>query len=41
VLSLDEMVLAVLERKMHFARQGNREIAPDSLELHEELATHA
>ena len=39
-LSLDEMVLAVLERKMHFVRQDKREITPDSRALHEELAAH-
>ena len=41
MLSLDEMVFAVLERKMHFVRQEKREITPDSRDLHKELATHA
>ncbi len=40
-LSLNEMVLAVLERKMHFVRAASREIAPDALALHEELTHHA
>ncbi len=40
-LSLDEMVLAVLERKMHFVRQARQALSPDSLSLHEELAAHA
>ncbi len=40
-LSLDEMVLAVLDRKIHFLRAAAREIAPDALALHEELTTHA
>jgi len=40
-LSLDEMVLAVLERKMHFVRAKAGEIAPDSIALHDELTAHA
>lgn len=40
-LSLDEMVLAVLERKLHYVRAASREISPDSLALLEELTTHA
>jgi predicted HD superfamily hydrolase involved in NAD metabolism len=40
-LSLDEMVLAVLERKMHFVRASSREVAADALALHQELTTHA
>jgi predicted HD superfamily hydrolase involved in NAD metabolism len=40
-LSLDEMVLAVLERKLRFLRADSQEIAPDSLALREELAAHA
>jgi nicotinate-nucleotide adenylyltransferase len=40
-LSLDEMVLAVLERKLHFLRAASIEVAADSRELHEELTTHA
>jgi predicted HD superfamily hydrolase involved in NAD metabolism len=40
-LSLEEMVLAVLERKLHFLRADTLEIAPDSLSLREELAAHA
>jgi nicotinate-nucleotide adenylyltransferase len=40
-LSLDEMTLAVLERKIHYVRAGGREISPDSRALHEELASHA
>jgi len=40
-LSLDEMVLAVLDRKLHFIRAAAKEIAPDAIALHEELTTHA
>ena len=40
-LSLDEMVLAVLERKMHFVRAASKEIAADSKALHEELTANA
>jgi len=40
-LSMDEMVLAVLERKLHFLRAAAIEVAPDSRELHEELTTDA
>ena len=40
-LSLDEMTLAVLERKIHYVRAEAREIAPDARALHEELTAHA
>ncbi len=40
-LALDEMVLAVLERKLHFVRAESKEIAPDALALYEELTKHA
>ena len=40
-LSLDEMVLAVLDRKIHFVRAQSGEIAPDALALRHELTTHA
>jgi HD superfamily phosphohydrolase YqeK len=40
-LSLDEMVLAVLERKIHFVKAASKEVASDARELHEELTTHA
>jgi HD superfamily phosphohydrolase YqeK len=40
-LSLDEMTLAVLERKIHYVRAEAREIAPDAQALHAELTTHA
>jgi nicotinate-nucleotide adenylyltransferase len=40
-LSLDEMVLAVLERKLHFVRAASLEIAPDALALHQELTHNA
>jgi nicotinate-nucleotide adenylyltransferase len=40
-LSLDEMVLAVLDRKIHFLRAASLEIAPDAQKLHQELTTHA
>jgi nicotinate-nucleotide adenylyltransferase len=39
--SLDEMVLAVLERKLHYVRAESRAVAPDALALHEELTSHA
>jgi hypothetical protein len=35
------MVLAVLERKMHFVRAASKEIAADSQALHEELTANA
>jgi predicted HD superfamily hydrolase involved in NAD metabolism len=40
-LSLDEMVLAVLERKIHFVKAAAREVAPDAQVLHAELKTNA
>jgi nicotinate-nucleotide adenylyltransferase len=40
-LSLDEMVLAVLERKIHFVKAAAKEVAADAQALHEELTTHA
>jgi HD superfamily phosphohydrolase YqeK len=40
-LSLDEMTLAVLERKMHYVRAESREVAPDALSLYQELTAHA
>jgi nicotinate-nucleotide adenylyltransferase len=40
-LSLDEMVLAVLERKLHHVRAQSIEVAPESQALHEELTRHA
>jgi predicted HD superfamily hydrolase involved in NAD metabolism len=40
-LSLDEMVLAVLERKIHFVKAASKEVAADAQKLHEELTTHA
>jgi nicotinate-nucleotide adenylyltransferase len=40
-LSLDEMVLAVLERKIHYVRAEGLEIAPDARALYEELTAHA
>jgi predicted HD superfamily hydrolase involved in NAD metabolism len=40
-LSLDEMVLAVLERKIHFVKAASKEVAPDARALHEELTSHA
>ena len=40
-LSLDEMVLAVLERKLHYVRAEAQEPAPDSLALHQELTRNA
>jgi nicotinate-nucleotide adenylyltransferase len=40
-LSLDEMTLAVLERKIHYVRAEAREIAPDAQALHAELTAHA
>ncbi len=39
-MSLDEMVLAVLERKMHFVRAASREVAEDARALHEELKSN-
>ena len=40
-LSLDEMTLAVLERKLHYVRADGREIAPGAQALHQELSAHA
>ncbi|HEY9594510.1 MAG TPA: bis(5'-nucleosyl)-tetraphosphatase (symmetrical) YqeK [Spirochaetia bacterium] len=40
-LALDEMVLAVLERKLHYVRAAGSAVAPDALALYEELTTHA
>jgi nicotinate-nucleotide adenylyltransferase len=40
-LSLDEMVLAVLERKMHYVRAASGVLAPQSLALHRELKKDA
>ena len=40
-LSLDEMVLAVLERKIHFVQAASKEIAADAMALHEELTANA
>jgi predicted HD superfamily hydrolase involved in NAD metabolism len=40
-LSLDEMVLAVLERKIHFVKAAAREIAADAQALLAELKTNA
>ena len=40
-LSLDEMVLAVLERKLHHVRAQSRQIAPPAQALHEELTRNA
>jgi nicotinate-nucleotide adenylyltransferase len=40
-LSLDEMVLAVLERKMYYVRAASGVLAPDSLALHGELRENA
>jgi nicotinate-nucleotide adenylyltransferase len=40
-LSLDEMVLAVLERKMHYVRAASGVLAPDSLALQKELRENA
>ncbi len=40
-LSLDEMVLAVLERKMHYVRAAGGVLAPQSLALHRELRKDA
>lgn len=39
-LSLDEMVLAVLERKIHFVKAAAREVAEDARALHEELKSN-
>ena len=40
-LSLDEMVLAVLDRKIHFVKAASQEVAGDSMTLREELTSHA
>lgn len=40
-LSLQEMVLAVLERKMHYVRVASGVLAPESLALHKELKENA
>jgi len=40
-LGLDEMVLAVLERKIRHVRAESREVAPAAHALREELASHA
>jgi predicted HD superfamily hydrolase involved in NAD metabolism len=40
-LALDEMVLAVLERKLHYVRAAGGTAAPDAIALHEELTSHA
>jgi predicted HD superfamily hydrolase involved in NAD metabolism len=40
-LSLDEMVFAVLERKIHYVKAEGHEIAPDAKALYQELSTHA
>lgn len=40
-LSLNEMVLAVLERKMHYVRAASGVLTPDSLALHKELRENA
>lgn len=40
-LSLDEMVLAVLDRKIHFVKAASKEVASDAVSLHEELTRHA
>jgi len=40
-LSLDEMTLAVLERKLHHVRAQSQEIVPAAQALHEELTKHA
>jgi len=40
-LSLDEMVLAVLDRKIHFVKSASQEVAGDSMTLREELTSHA
>ena len=40
-LSLDEMTLAVLERKLHYVRAEGLEVAPAAQSLHEELTRHA
>jgi len=39
-LSLDEMVLAVLERKIHYVKAAAREVAEDAKRLHEELKSN-
>ena len=40
-LSLNEMVLAVLDRKLHFVRAASKEVAADALSLREELTANA
>jgi len=40
-LSLDEMTLAVLERKLHYVRAEGLEVAPAAQSLHQELTRHA
>ncbi len=40
-LSLDEMVFAVLERKIHYVKAEGQEVAADALALYEELSSHA
>ena len=40
-LSLDEMVLAVLDRKIHFVKSASQEVAGASMTLREELTSHA
>ena len=40
-LSLDEMTLAVLERKLHHVRAQSREVAPAAQAFYEELTRHA
>ena len=39
-LSLDEMTLAVLERKLHYVRAESRDVAPAALALYAELTSH-
>jgi len=40
-LSLDEMVLAVLERKIHYVKAEGASVAADALALYQELSSHA
>jgi predicted HD superfamily hydrolase involved in NAD metabolism len=40
-LSLDEMTLAVLERKIHYVKAEGNEVSPDARALYEELTAHA
>jgi predicted HD superfamily hydrolase involved in NAD metabolism len=40
-LSLDEMVLAVLERKIHYVKAASKSVAEDAQALQEELKAHA